>query len=142
MNYKFFKRTISYISMIMVLVMVMLVCSPTIPVSAEDETIPPHGGDSGLPPLSALTVIEFDISKGPVSLKDDTYSGYNSAGTKITGTHSDTNYYVISQSNATTPTKNTISIGTTSSTLDTSKTGNERYINVGKTGRHLQAQRL
>ncbi|MBQ6939647.1 MAG: hypothetical protein IJN35_07340, partial [Muribaculaceae bacterium] len=33
------------------------------------------------------TEISFDISKGNVRLTDATYSGYNSGGAKLSGTH-------------------------------------------------------
>ena len=55
-------------------------------------------------------VIEFDIAKGAITLTDTTYTGYNSGGTKITGTHVSTNVYLISQSNPGTSTSNGITI--------------------------------
>lgn len=42
------------------------------------------------------TEISFDISKGNVRLTDATYSGYNSGGTKLSGTHNPGNHYIIS----------------------------------------------
>lgn len=59
-------------------------------------------------PIGRLVV--FDISKGSVSL-NASYSGYDSAGTKITGTHEATNLYVVTQSNTATPTTNNVAFG-------------------------------
>ena len=54
--------------------------------------------------------IYFDIAKGPISIEDSTYSGYDSEGNLLSGTHTKNNVYTVSQTNPTKATKNTISI--------------------------------
>lgn len=60
----------------------------------------------------ASSQIVFDLAQGSVSLTDDAYSGYDSEGKVVTGSHSDDNQYRIVQSNSEEATTNTISIGT------------------------------
>lgn len=42
------------------------------------------------------TEVSFDISKGNVKFTDATYTGYNSAGTMLSGEHNPENHYIIS----------------------------------------------
>ena len=57
---------------------------------------------------AAQTEITFDLAKGPVTLGEN-YSGRDEAGNLVTGAHKPDNYYIVTQSNAGTPTENDIS---------------------------------
>ena len=62
--------------------------------------------------LSSTTSINFDISKGSVSITDSEYSGYDGSGTLVSGIPSDNLSYVISQSSSS-ATTNTITVNVT-----------------------------
>ena len=59
------------------------------------------------------SAIIFDLSKGKVTFTDDTYHGYDSEGSVVTGEHKETNIYVVEQTDGT-KTSNVISVGSSS----------------------------
>lgn len=44
---------------------------------------------------AASVTVEFDLTKGNVVINNDTYSGYNSSGNLITGSHDSDNKYIV-----------------------------------------------
>lgn len=62
--------------------------------------------------------IEFDISKGPVEIKDETYTGVLMGQSEATtGPHVPGNVYTVSQSDAGTATENTITVDVATETI-------------------------
>ena len=60
--------------------------------------------------LDTTNAITFDVAKGNIILTNDTYSGYDSSGNEVTGTHEDEKVYVITQSNPSKATTNYITV--------------------------------
>lgn len=127
-----------YLSRLMALLCVMglMACgaaADTLPldVTADDYSLMLENQQvSQIAEVVTDSTVTFDLAKGPVVINGSEFSGYNSAGTKITGSHSADKKYIVTSSSQT---SNTITLNGNGLVCDLTLKG----VNRPETGKGL-----